>query len=76
MSKVWYLQDCQQWATAGSDFKLYLWDIKQTSDHAEYQVSRPLSLHYDEITDCVEIKEPKCLCTCSMDRSIVMYDAN
>lgn len=33
-----------------------------------------MSLHSDEITDCVEIREPKCICTCGMDRAIVMYD--
>ena len=37
---------------------------------------KPLSLHYDEITDCVEVKEPKSICTCSMDRSIVLYDVH
>lgn len=35
-----------------------------------------MSLHSDEITDCVEIREPRAICTCSMDRSIVMFDVN
>ncbi len=36
MQKIWYLSDLNLWATAGSDFKLYLWKINQnmTTDNA------------------------------------------
>lgn len=75
MTRVWYLPEMNIWATGGGqDHKLYLWRISQGVADDQCQVGKPLSLHSDEITDCVEIREPKCICTCSMDRSIVMYD--
>ena len=30
--------------------------------------------HTDEITDCVEILNPLCIATCSLDQSIVLWD--
>jgi WD40 repeat protein len=74
MLKIWYLRQAGLWATAGADHKLYTWNVHNNPLSDEYQVGRGLSLHYDQITDCVEINDPKCICTCSMDRSIVMYD--
>ena len=33
-----------------------------------------VQLHSDLITDCCEILNPFCIATCSLDRSIVLYD--
>ena len=63
----------KMWATAGKDYKLYLWQVESTQDD-QSSVGRALSLHSDAITDCLEIPDPKCICTCGMDRAIVMYD--
>ena len=30
--------------------------------------------HTDEITDCIEIHNPQCIATCSLDKKIVFYD--
>jgi WD40 repeat protein len=62
------------WATASADFKFQFWNLHNKSNCDEYRFGRPLNLHFDEITDCVEIDDPKSICTCSMDRSIVIYD--
>ena len=37
-------------------------------------MGEPFQLHSDLITDCVEILNPFCIATCSLDRSIVLYD--
>lgn len=37
-------------------------------------MGEPVQLHSDFITDCVEISNPLCIATCSLDRSIVLYD--
>lgn len=74
MKKIWYLEDMKVWATAGEDFKLYLWRISHFTKDEDALISKPLSLHSDEITDCIEVKEPKCFCTSGMDRNIVMFD--
>ena len=34
----------------------------------------PVQLHSDLITDCAEILSPFCVATCSLDRTIVLYD--
>ncbi len=44
------------------------------SDDESAQIGKSLILHNDDITDCVEIDDPKCIVTCSMDRSLVMFD--
>jgi len=61
----------KKWLTAGADFKLRQWDIEKKG-----RMERELDFHSDEITDCVEIKNPNCIATCSLDRTIVMYDIN
>jgi len=37
-------------------------------------MGEPVQLHSDLITDCIEILSPFCVATCSLDRSIVLYD--
>ena len=43
-------------------------NILRTDDFIE------LVEHSLEITDCVEILNPLCIATCSLDKTIVMYD--
>ena len=64
------------WAAAGKDYKLYLFKFDNSTPDDKAQYGKALSLHYDEITDCLEIKEPKSIVTCSMDRSLVLYDVD
>lgn len=38
------------------------------------KVGEPFKLHTSEVTACVELLSPFCICTASLDKSIVMYD--
>jgi WD40 repeat protein len=40
----------------------------------EPKVGSSIHLHNAEITDCVELLSPLCICTASLDKRIVMYD--
>lgn len=40
----------------------------------EPRIGKPFTIHNSEVTDCVEILSPLCICTASMDKSIVLYD--
>lgn len=73
-SRIFYLPKQQLWLTAGMDFKLRHWAVHKTG--AGCLLGDPLKLHKDEITDCVELVNPRCIITCSMDRTIVFYDMN
>lgn len=48
------------------------WNISPIAQKNE--MGEPFQLHSDLITDCVEIKAPFCIATCSLDRTIVLYD--
>ena len=37
-------------------------------------MGEPIQLHSDVVSDCVEIASPFCIATCSLDRTIVLYD--
>jgi WD40 repeat protein len=63
----------KKWITAGRDFKLREWDLDMRGGN---YLIRELDYHKDEITDLVEIKNPNCIATCSLDKTIVMYDIN
>ena len=63
------MQRQQLWLTAGRDFKLRHWSI-----HKGGELLQTLSIHTDDITDCVEIVNPQCIATCSLDKTIVMFD--
>jgi len=67
--RIWYMQKAQVWLTAGRDFKLRWWDTDRLGS-----LKRTFDIHTDEITCCIEIKNPACIATCSLDRTIVMYD--
>lgn len=69
-TRIFYLNIMEIWLTAGRDFKLRHWDISKPGGH----VLQTISIHSDEITDCVEIVNPRCIATCSLDRTIVMFD--
>ena len=43
-------------------------NILRTEDFLE------INHHTGEITDCIEILNPLCIATCSLDKTIVMYD--
>jgi len=57
------------WLTAGRDFKLRHWSIYKAGE-----LLQELDIHTDEITDCIEIINPSCIATCSLDKTIVMFD--
>ena len=60
------------WLTAGTDFKLRQWNLSPLAKVP--QVGEPIHLHSDLVQDCLEIATPFSIATCSLDRSIVMYD--
>jgi len=71
-TKLWFLPKHKVWLTAGKDFKLRQWNISPLADKKE--MIEAVQLHSDLITDCVEVLSPFCIATCSLDRSIVLYD--
>ena len=42
--------------------------------YLEPKVGDAFCLHIDEVTSCVELLSPLCICTASLDKQIVMYD--
>ena len=60
------------WLTAGKDFKLRQWNISPIAQ--KHEMGEPVQLHSDMLTDCIEITNPFCVATCSLDRTIVLYD--
>lgn len=40
------------------------------------RIGTPFHLHDEDVTDCVEILSPLCICTSSLDKKIIMYDLN
>lgn len=71
-TKVWFMPKHKAWLTAGKDFKLRQWNISPIAQKRE--MGDPVQLHSDLITDCQEILSPFCIATCSLDRTIVLYD--
>lgn len=69
---IWYLEKQKLWLTGGKDFKLRQWEIPLgIKDGVMLQ---EIDIHTDEISDCVEVLNPKCVATCSMDKTIVLFD--
>jgi WD40 repeat protein len=60
------------WLTAGKDNKLLHWNIPLGVKDGE--LLQKIDIHSDEITDVVEVLNPKCVATCSMDKTIVLFD--
>jgi WD40 repeat protein len=60
------------WLTGGKDNKLRHWSIPLGVKDGE--LLQTMNIHTDEISDCVEILNPMCVASCSMDRTIVLYD--
>ena len=71
-TKVWHLKNHKTWLTAGTDFLIREWNVSPLAKVP--QVGKPLRLHSDLISDCIEIDNPFAIVTGSLDRSIVMYD--
>lgn len=70
--RIWFLPYSKWFVTASlKDFKLRIWNISPFVKNP--LVGEPLSLHTQEITDLVEIRNPPCILTCSMDKTIKMY---
>lgn len=70
-TKIWYMPKQKLWLTAGKDFKLRHWAVYLNKPGNCLQT---LELHTDLITDCVEVDNPVCIATCSLDRTIVLFD--
>jgi WD40 repeat protein len=75
MTRIWYIKRDDLWVTTGTDFKLYKWNVQTIFPaNISAQVGKAYVVHNDQITDLIEIDEPRCIATCSMDRSIVLFD--
>ena len=68
-SKIWFMPRQNLWLTAGRDFQPRHWPLNKGGG-----ILQTLRIHTDEITDCVEIHTPQCIATCSLDRTIVLFD--
>ena len=71
-TKVWFLPKHKAWLTACKDFKIHQWNISPIAQ--KHEMGEGVQLHSDLITDCAEISNPFCVATCSLDRTIVLYD--
>ena len=59
--------------TAGhKDYNLRDWNFNPIV--LKSQVGEPIRIHQNRITDLVEISHPPCIITCSMDKTIKMYN--
>jgi WD40 repeat protein len=70
-NKIWFLPVQKVWLTTTRDFKLQQWTMKLT---LRPKINEPMLLHKSDITDCAEVISPLCICTASLDKTIVMYD--
>ena len=71
-TKVWFMPKHKAWLTTGKDFLLRQWNISPIAQ--KHEMGEPVQLHSDLITDCCEVLSPFCIATCSLDRTIVLYD--
>jgi len=65
---IWWLPTHLCWVTAGTDFVLRQWNI--STDLTEELMYKG---HEATIMDVVEIKIPKCVASCSLDRMISLW---
>jgi WD40 repeat protein len=54
------------------DFKLRVWNFSPFVRNP--LVGEPIKIHKGAITDLVEIRNPPCIITCSLDKTIKMYN--
>lgn len=67
---IWYIHQKKLWLTAGEDFKLREWDFSRQGE-----VIRTFGKHQDIVTCCINIEVPtNCIATCSLDRTIMIYE--
>ena len=69
---IWYMDRQKLWLTGGKDNKLRHWNIPLGIKDGD--LMQTIDIHKDEITCCVEVLKPFCVATCSLDRTIVLFD--
>ena len=57
------------WITASRDYKINVWDINK-----DQPIVYQYFVHTDSIMDACEISSPLSIATCSLDRTIVLYN--
>lgn len=67
---LWYFEHSRAWISACDDFSIRQWDI---INGCELMIYRG---HSQTIMDAVEIKNPLCIATASMDGKILLWDLN
>lgn len=77
-TRIYYLPKQKLWLTSGRDLKkdevqLHHWSVGKSVKLLQTLGQDDLR-HTDEITDCIEIHNPQCIATCSLDKKIVFYD--
>ena len=71
--RIWCLEHSRHFISAGmSDFKLRQWNFSPFVRSP--LVGEPISIHTAAITDLVEIRNPPSIITCSLDKTIKMYN--
>jgi WD40 repeat protein len=67
---IWYFEYSKAWISACDDFSIRQWDIVNGCELMIYRG------HSQTIMDAVEVKNPLCIATASMDGKILLWDLN
>jgi hypothetical protein len=71
--KIWCLKHSKHFITAGmKDFQIRQWNFSPFVKNP--LVGEPISIHTDSVTDILEIRNPPSIITCSLDKTIKMYN--
>lgn len=67
---LWYFEINNVWVTACDDYVVRCWDMRKCEEICRF------SGHSQTILDAVEIKNPFCIATASLDGNIFLWDVN
>lgn len=64
----------KKWITAGADYNIRGWDMKLTEKETPGKDEFCLHAHMKQITEIVELNQPKLLASASLDGKIKLWD--
>jgi WD40 repeat protein len=71
--KIWCLKHSKNFLSAGmKDFQIRQWNFSPFVKNPI--VGESICIHEKSVTDIVEIRNPPCIITCSLDKTIKMYN--
>ena len=71
-SGVWYLPFHDLWVTAGADHILLQWKTEDNGERDIVQLPIRMIKHTKKITCVIDIKNPKLIISCSLDKHIYL----